>query len=223
MVKPGFFLEPTKTPEEQIPIGQSEIGGSPDVSTDFTWPSWEGHPMSFIAQINLEEFPMSSIDPNYPATGILHFFYPCDEDVLFSDEFLYDTFPKDQNKVLYTSDSSNLKRVQAGPDIVSFSSCIVNFRFENQIPVQSRIDEERLFDNSEEAYVLYKEFCSSFLEKFQHDYGFRFLEYINGLQYDSQDADTELLFQADTNDEIGMEWNGIRQDYFIFILQRAIS
>ncbi|WP_161601452.1 YwqG family protein [Paenibacillus luteus] len=207
LVKPGFFIDPTITPEDQLSIGKSKIGGSPDTPTGFTWPDWEGHPMSFIAQINLEEFPISSIDQNYPTTGILHFFYPCDDDVLFSHEFLYDTFPKDQNVVLYTSNLSDLKRFQAGPDINSFSSCLMNFKFENTIPVNSFIIEKRFFDNDEEAYVLYEKFCSSYYEMCQHDIGFRFFGYINGLQYGSQDADTELLFQADTNDEIGMQWD----------------
>lgn len=207
LVKPGFFLEPTIAPEDEIPIGKSKIGGNPDIPMGFTWPDWEGHPMSFIAQINLEEFPMSSIDHNYPATGILHFFYPCDDDVLFSDEFLYDAFPKDQNVVLYTSDLSDLKRIKADPDIISFSSCLMNLKFENMIPVNSLINEKRLFDNDEEAYVLYENFCSSYYEMCNHDIGFRFFGYINGLQYDFQDADTELLFQVDTNDEIGMQWD----------------
>ncbi|GMK40514.1 hypothetical protein PCCS19_35700 [Paenibacillus sp. CCS19] len=41
-VKPGFLLEPMLTPEEQIPVGSTKIGGHPDVPANFKWPDWEG-------------------------------------------------------------------------------------------------------------------------------------------------------------------------------------
>ncbi|GMK40513.1 hypothetical protein PCCS19_35690 [Paenibacillus sp. CCS19] len=163
--------------------------------------------MGFIAQINLAQFPMTAVHPSYPATGIIHLFYPCDEDVLFSDEFLLETYPEDQNAVLYTSDCSNLTRIEADPAVLTFSSCEVKIRFENTIPDMMRIEEDQLFEDDKDAYVRYLKFCSSYSELTDSSIGFRFLGYLDGLQYGSQEVGTELLFQADSNEEIGMKWD----------------
>lgn len=140
---------------------------------------------------------MSYIDEHYPKEGVLHFFYVCDKGVTYSDEFLCgDT--REQNKVIFTTDLSNLVRFQAPLATPSFSSSMVKIKFENTIPDAQYMSENNFFDSDEEAMELYHSFYSDY----DSDIGFRFFGYIDGLQYGSQEADIEPLFQANSNQEI---------------------
>ena len=62
----------------------SKIGGIPDLPPDFVWPyfenarGWESstpHPLSFIAQILLEDLIPYDLDHLLPTSGILYFFF----------------------------------------------------------------------------------------------------------------------------------------------------
>src|SRR5512143_355438 len=65
----------TSTPASgPIPVGSSHLGGQPDLPAGFTWPAWHGTPMSFLAQIRLDElaaYPAASV---LPKSGLLSFF-----------------------------------------------------------------------------------------------------------------------------------------------------
>jgi uncharacterized protein YwqG len=56
-------------------LGQSRIGGLPDLPEGLTWPVFDGRRLAFIAQLNLADFapllPLGEI----PAAGFLLFFY----------------------------------------------------------------------------------------------------------------------------------------------------
>ena len=55
--------------------GASKLGGAPDVGPGFSWPSYKGRPLSFVAQVDLAaaaRFPFASV---LPARGTLAFFY----------------------------------------------------------------------------------------------------------------------------------------------------
>ena len=62
-----------------ISLGQSKIGGKPHLPKNFEWPYFEGvnfdneiksRPLSFIAQINLEEIKKYDKDNILPNSGI---------------------------------------------------------------------------------------------------------------------------------------------------------
>ncbi|HEY9714935.1 MAG TPA: YwqG family protein [Chroococcales cyanobacterium] len=77
-------------------MGQSKLGGQPDVLEDFEWP--EGHdglPLAFICQLNLStiELPKPSA---LPSQGILYFFYEAKE-----QPWGFDPFDKGQWRVIY--------------------------------------------------------------------------------------------------------------------------
>ena len=55
LTKPSIRLYTTPAGENDISIGQSRIGGVPDVQPGFAWPDWKGVPQSFVAQISLDE------------------------------------------------------------------------------------------------------------------------------------------------------------------------
>ena len=70
--------------EEPLPVCSSKIGGKPAVPADFEWPEFTGEsydgvtksrPLSFLAQINLEEAAEYDTEGILPKKGILSFFY----------------------------------------------------------------------------------------------------------------------------------------------------
>jgi uncharacterized protein YwqG len=110
-------LYPQTTNESGIKIGQSRIGGCPDLPPGVSWPSDRGYqkkvkkkffffgkkverreplPLSFIAQINLAE--VAPFDPEnlLPKTGILYFFYSAEQ-----DSWGFDPKDVDQFSVIY--------------------------------------------------------------------------------------------------------------------------
>jgi hypothetical protein len=57
-------------------VGASRLGGSPDLPADLPWPvSDDGTPLSFIAQLDLEETAAHDAEGILPKTGLLSFFY----------------------------------------------------------------------------------------------------------------------------------------------------
>ena len=73
-----------KKADEILTACSSKIGGRPAVPNDFVWPRFLGEsfdgktkerPLSFMAQINLEDVKNDDTENLLPKTGILSFFY----------------------------------------------------------------------------------------------------------------------------------------------------
>ena len=69
--------------DEPLPVCKSKIGGKPAVPHDFVWPRYLGEsydnitkerPLSFMAQVNLEDVKHYDTEKLLPKTGILSFF-----------------------------------------------------------------------------------------------------------------------------------------------------
>jgi uncharacterized protein YwqG len=75
LVRPAVFLRSQAVSSESLPIGISRLGGLPDLPNDIAWPSWQGKPQSFIAQISLSEIPVFRDRNLLPESGLLFFFY----------------------------------------------------------------------------------------------------------------------------------------------------
>ena len=87
---PSVRLVTKRVPDDRIGVGESRIGGIPDVPAEFEWPRWMPPrqrlgllarwrkpavptPLGFIAQIDLSSIP--SVDDSLPSSGWLYFFY----------------------------------------------------------------------------------------------------------------------------------------------------
>ncbi len=74
--KPAIYLSREYVPnEDDISVGASKIGGNPDLPADFNWQHFEGVPLTFLAQIKLEDVKPLDIDDVLPDSGWLYFFY----------------------------------------------------------------------------------------------------------------------------------------------------
>ena len=56
-------------------LGRSRLGGSPDVPTDFVWPTWSGRELGFVGQIDLGAIAAVDAETALPRAGLLLFFY----------------------------------------------------------------------------------------------------------------------------------------------------
>jgi uncharacterized protein YwqG len=61
--------------EDRQPVGTSRLGGQPDLPAGFPWPEWKDRPMSFLAQICLEDIAGFAPAEALPSSGLLSFFY----------------------------------------------------------------------------------------------------------------------------------------------------
>lgn len=64
---------------DEVPLGESRIGGAPDLPVDWPWPQGDDEPMVFVAQIQLSELRALDAASELPAEGMLSFFYAAGE------------------------------------------------------------------------------------------------------------------------------------------------
>jgi uncharacterized protein YwqG len=105
-----FKLESAK--ETALPVGASRFGGLPDLPSDVTWPTYNESPLSFLLQLNLEELSEYSCCAALPSSGVLSFFYDV-ENMAWG----YDPNDRGSWRVLYTMDTTNLRRREPPDDL----------------------------------------------------------------------------------------------------------
>jgi uncharacterized protein YwqG len=128
LVRPSIRLRAERVPFEQMAIGQSRIGGLPDIPQGIAWPRWLPMPpredkfgnrwrpespalLGFIAQIDLSELP--HFDDSLPKSGSLYFFYD-----RYCEPWGYDPADRGCCRVLYANcDRSSLTRPEPPNDV----------------------------------------------------------------------------------------------------------
>ena len=119
-------------------IDKSKIGGKPYLPKDFIWPYYQGLPLSFLAQINLEEVSLLDKDKLLPDKGILYFFYE-----LETQEWGYSPQSKGCAKVFYFEDSSNFELIDFPKNIeddYKIPEFKVNFKSNISLPSYEDFD-----------------------------------------------------------------------------------
>lgn len=124
--------------EGKISIGQTKIGGKPDLPPEISWVTETNiiettekkflifkskkeetvtKPLSFIAQMNLSEIAQFDTENLLPITGLLYFFYSAEQEV-----WGFDYKDKNKFKVIYwNGDFTNLKRTEFPTDLSEYS------------------------------------------------------------------------------------------------------
>ena len=228
--------------EKDIKIGQSKIGGIPDVPCDFVWPlNKNGDPLAFLAQFNLEKISKYDIEKSLPPSGMLYFFYDAEEQPWGFD-------PEDRGywKVLYYESSKNLNRAEFPDNLhedFRFIACALSFELDFTLP----LDDSpiiRVLQLSSKERDLYFDLMMKVLELRKDDYPLnRLLGYPDQIQGEMQlecqlvsnglycgnssgyndpkakelekgASNWKLLFQLDSIDEAGMMWGDCGSLYF---------
>lgn len=147
-----LYHKPTN--ESNIAIGQTKIGGRPDLPPEITWVTETTNvekkrrkfvffsekitetitrPLSFIAQVNLSEAASFDQEDLLPKTGLLYFFYSAEQEA-----WGFDYQDKTKFKVIYwDGDFSRLTRIEFPdnlPDDARYKPCYVEMKTEISLP-----------------------------------------------------------------------------------------
>lgn len=237
-IRNAIKLNTQKADEEAISIGETKIGGKPDVPIDFVWPQWNSRYLSFIAQINLDEAAQYDLEKLLPSTGIIYFFYDSNQETWGFD-------PKDIGSwkvIYYSGNTSELKRIEFPKDMPQegkFHACKVEIKSERSFPAWESvyIDELKFTEKEQNAYF---DFCEeqnegSIINKIlghpdqiQGDMQLECQLVSNGLycgdasgyndpkrkELEKGMKDWRLLLQIDSDENSGMMWGDVGRIYF---------
>lgn len=235
-------LQTTSVKEEEIKIGETKIGGCPDLPDDVQWPTLHGKLLPFLAQINLAEFNRFADQKDLPKSGWIYFFYEFDV-----DHYGHDPKEKDSWRVLHVAcPPEKLSRrrpsgVDEKEDMV-YGSCRVSFYKAVSVPGWDivRWNVPGLKDADRNKYdqfldtLLQSDPCEEkhqifgFPVEVQGDMRGECEIYSRGLDYDkvrklkqSEIKDIQqnaerwgLLFQLDSDDKANMMWGDCGRLYF---------
>jgi uncharacterized protein YwqG len=224
--------------ESRISLGQSKIGGLPDLPQGQTWFYYNEQPMSFVAQINLAEVAPFDIDNRLPNEGILYFFYDAEQAA-----WGFDPKHKGASKVFYFNGDFNLLQTQSAPDALDDSAIFAPAALEFSSQVNMPDYESDLLydiDLEDEEYALYSQLDEAINDR---DYLNKILGHANNIQSgmelecelvrnglycgDSsgfkspkakalkrQIENWHLLLQVDSNDQLNMIWGDAGRLFF---------
>jgi len=71
---PSILLHPRPAGEADCALGESKLGGHPDLPEGVPWPEFGGHPLAFVAQLDLAALAPCVTGKLLPAEGLLLFF-----------------------------------------------------------------------------------------------------------------------------------------------------
>ena len=181
-----IFTEPN---EDNEILNKSKIGGKPYLPKDFVWPYYQELPLSFLAQINLEEVKALDKDNLLPDKGMLYFFYE-----LETEEWGFKPENKGCSKVLYFEDTSNFELIDFPEDMEDYN-IVPEFKvnFKSNISYPSYENFEKLNENNVllekyETLEDYDELNDNFFDNYYDFYE----EYMDGLE-----SHTKLLGYPD--------------------------
>jgi hypothetical protein len=111
-LRPAIRIYTRRVADDALPIGASHLGGEPDLPDGSSWPHADGFPMSFVAQLRLDEVAPFDRERELPDAGLLSF-------------FVFDTCPLkakaprwySRHLVLYTASVATLRRARTPPEV----------------------------------------------------------------------------------------------------------
>jgi len=129
-----ILAKPRTVNEDALILGQSKIGGQPDLPKNIEWFKEDnGKRLSFIGQINLSEVTEFDKSKSLPSQGILYFFYSAR-----ADAWGFDIKDKDKFKVFYyEGQSEDLERKEFPADLSKYSRykpCKLSFQSSVSLP-----------------------------------------------------------------------------------------
>lgn len=212
LARPGLVFEPRYEPPETFALGESRIGGDPDVPPGFAWP-WRGEvPMSFLAQFNMAELAPYAVSGLLPAEGMLHVFYETYQEL--TCEY--------RNALVLFLPATNLQRTAPPDELLEderFFSCRLNPVERWNVPSHQMAEYEALHLSGKrhEKYLALREALDPTLEAVLATKS-RLLGYPveiqNGMQPTEDPTEWGLLMQIATEPQAGMQWEDCGTLYF---------
>jgi hypothetical protein len=131
LLVPSIVMTPRCFRPPEPPLGGSRLGGMPDVSAGFAWPTVHGRPLGFLAQIRLDEITPYDPEHRLPRAGWLLFFYDVRDQPWGAD-------PDDQahHRVIHITEAALQHAGRPGslPDQDLFPRCALTFEQRFTLP-----------------------------------------------------------------------------------------
>jgi uncharacterized protein YwqG len=240
LAQPSLLLTATPTQDSAIPLGASRLGGLPELPPEQAWPLMNGAPMSFVAQIRLQDARGLDGGAALPATGLVSFFYDASQQTFGSDPNDHAGF-----SVLYFDDAAvaHLAHVENWPPAlqsaaryrtasVTFTSAPsyaqdlqAEFPDRQITPQDQRQFEAALGKLAPPASSIPRHRLLGYPDTIQDDMRQQCQLVANGVTDPSADPaktralttnanDWRLLLQVDSDDRLGMAWASSGMLYF---------
>jgi len=248
-VRESLVLRPNPMPDDQVAIGESRLGGMPDLPPDAEWPAWNDQHLSFIAQINLSGLPSLEFLEILPSHGILSFFYSAEQET-----WGFDPNDKGSWRVLHLAEQ-DLHRRACPPDLPAtgiYKSCGLDFEVSFTLPALESPHIDLDYDRPQwDEIGQYIDLLGSFQQLVDEGSCIhRLLGHPDQMQNDmlrtaqlashgvycggaTEDpragelepgaAHWELLLQIDSDDKTGMMWGDIGKIYYLMPSERLRS
>jgi uncharacterized protein YwqG len=205
LVLPSVKLNLALANETEVKIGASKLGGFPDLLPDIKWPHWKEIPLSFLAQICLEDIRPYDVKQILPSHGLLSFFLLDVQYTLDLDSYPFWAYASVQ---YFDRDLISLRRVvppsTLPPDDI-YPTCTLNFMSNATLPPPGVWLTEKLALPAE-VHTIYDDKVWIGLETAKEPYH-HLLGYAESIYKESMDYDEEaLLLQIDSDANIGLSW-----------------
>lgn len=214
----------------------SRLGGLPDLPTTTSWPTNDDQPLSFIAQLNLADVAPHDVEGILPKDGLLAFFYEAVGQVAWG----FDPADHGSAAVLYTPASARAERRDPPPELTHegvFPSIRLAAHAELTFAPWESFVVEALGMSRDEGFAYAGTFDSSdqtihrllgHPDPVQGDMQLECQLVTNGLYCGNSTsyqepravdlragaAEWRLLFQIDSQDEVGMMWGDVGRLYY---------
>lgn len=240
LARDSIRITATSTPEDEVEIGGSKLGGTPDLPAGTTWPEFNGVPLALLAQLRLQDCASYDHERLLPHSGILYFFYNAEDQKWGFD-------PQDRGNwrvIYYDGDSSGLSRsfLSANlPEGSRFRTCKIALANEMTLP-SWQSEAIRRLNLSDDEWKRYADFPGAGCiegtpvhrllghpEQIQGDMQLECQLVSNGLYAGDSSgykdpraamlkdgaADWQLLLQIDSDeDNLGTMWGDVGRVYF---------
>lgn len=196
----------------ELPIGSSKMGGLPDVSSAFEYPTYNGYPLSFIAQFNLADIQKTGMKNDLPERGMLYFFYFDDENREGFHEVYGNESMRDGWRVLY-DEAENLHEAKGIDE--KYPQCRLTFEVVQKLPelfIEDEGDSDRFLQLLEELMPDQYDNHQIFGEPFsiQTEVFEEMQEHVG-----AHHSEITLLFQVDSDEvNCNMAWGDMGMLYF---------
>jgi len=187
----GGEIDEQPADDDDLPVGRSKLGGSPDLPVDATWPSFDDRPMAFIAQLALADLAPHDEQRLLPADGLLSVFWSTS-----------DHEAPGSVHVVYTEATAALSRLDPPAGLPErFTAVELHPTPELTLPPADWPSLEALGLSESERLTYRNEIVES-AEPPLH----RTLGHPDIIQNDPRVGDMRLLLQVDTDHAAGMDW-----------------
>lgn len=209
-LRPALRLRTSPAETQDLSLGGSRMGGSPDLPPAQRWPENRGRPMEFLAQLDLAAAHRICPLPDLPERGWICAY--CDVERLYERATIDEQFWR---LTYFDGETRSLRRTEhPGDPVERFRLCAVQIEREDCVPDVAATLRRRISGNYEDVYRALSE---SINEAWDYNPVHRLGGYpvlIQTHRPSGAPAGSEFLLQIDTDQDVGFMWGDLGRVYF---------